>query len=393
LRLALSLVLAVALWLYVTSKENPTVIDYSQPQTVGVVNIGQGLTVTNTLPTVHVRLRVSSGNQILTTSSLRFWVNVFGYKPGSYHSVPVQHYSDPGIKVVSITPASIPVTIERVESRNVPVVAHVSAPAPTGYEMGTPEFSPNVITVQGPESLVSQVAQASVDINLAGVRSSLQGPQTPTLFDSQYNQIVGVSRLRLTPQQVTVTVPVTQLASFKTVPVLVTVRGRPKTGFGVSGISVQPAEITATGSPAILSRLTKVSTAPVSVAGRGAGTLTVHSSVRLPRGTGSDVRTVTVRIQLAPVEVSTSIQVGVTPTGVPQGLVASTTPASVLVTVVGPSSQLASAARGMRAYVDVTGFFAGTYFLQPSVIAPKGLTVGEIAPVRVTVTLQPAPTH
>jgi YbbR domain-containing protein len=393
LRLALSLVLAVALWLYVTSKENPSVIDYSQPLQITATNVGHQLTVTNNLESVHVRLRVPNGSQIITSSNLRFYVNLLGKGPGSYKSVPVQYYADPGIKVVSITPSHVPVTIERLETRSVPVLAHVSVAAPTGYEAGTPQFNPNAIQVQGPASLVSQVAQASVDVNLAGVKSGLEGTQAPTLLDSQGNPVVQASRLMLIPAQVGVTVAVRQLASFKTLPVLVRIKGQPKTGYGVSGISIQPAEITATGSPAILSRLSKAFTGYVSVAGLGAGTVTRSTAIRLPHGVDSTTKSVNVRIQLAPVEVSTSIQVGVSPVGVAPGLVARTTPAVVLVTVVGPSSRLASAARNIRATVNVSGYFAGTYSLQPTVLAPPGLAVEEVAPTEVTVNLQPAPTR
>jgi YbbR domain-containing protein len=394
LRLGLGLVLAVVLWLYVTSKENPTIIDYNQPLPVAISQIGDQFTVTNGLGSVKIRLRVGSGSQIITTANFHASVNLFGMRPGSYRAVPVDVIStDPGIKVVSIIPSHIPVLIEQKLTKQVPVLAHVVTSVPDGYVMGKPQFSPSVVSVSGPRSLVSQVTQASVDVYLSGVRTSLEGPpQPPTLLDNQSNQIIGAKQLLVVPQDVQVTVPVRQLNSFKTIPLLVPIKGQPKPGFGVAGISVQPAEITANGPPSVLNRLSKAYTDSVSVAGRGAGTVVAHTSISLPRGVSSSDRRVTVRIQLAAVEVSTSIQVGVSPTGVLTGLVARTTPASVLVTVIGPSSQLARAARRMSATVNVAGFAAGIYYLQPTVVAPRGLTVGEVSPVRVSVSLQVAPT-
>jgi YbbR domain-containing protein len=219
------------------------------------------------------------------------------------------------------------------------------------------------------------------------LHTSLEGPQQPTLLDSQGVPVAGASRLSVFPAEVQVSVPVRQLASFKTLPLLVRIRGRPRAGFGVSGVTVSPTEITATGSPKVLSQLSKLYTAPVSIAGKGQGTVKVRSSVQLPKGVGSSVRTATVSIQLAPVYSSTSIQIGIAPVGVLPGLVAHTTPASVLVTVVGPSSQLARAGKSMRAVVNVTGYAAGTYTLTPSIAVPRGLSIGGVYPQTVTVTL------
>src|ERR1700737_104719 len=75
LRLGLALVLAVVLWLYVTSKENPTVIDYNQGLPVAIAQIGDQYTVTNSLGSVHVRLRVGSGSQIITTANFHAYVD------------------------------------------------------------------------------------------------------------------------------------------------------------------------------------------------------------------------------------------------------------------------------------------------------------------------------
>lgn len=392
LRLGLSLVLAVALWLYVTGKENPTVLDYNQALPVGTANVGNGLTVTNALPPVHVRIRIDNVNQLITTTSFHTFVNLLGRRPGTYSAVPVQVVSDPGIHVVQVTPSTVPVIIEKQLDKNVPVVAHVLTPASAGYEMLQPRFDPNFIHVSGPSSLVSQVTEASVDLNLAGVKTSLEGPERPLLLDSQGVAVAGAGRVLLDPPEVNVHVPVRQLASFKTLPVLVPIRGLPRPGFGVNGVTAQPAEVTAKGPARILTRLSTASTGPVWVSNRSAGQVKASVPVRLPAGVTSSSGRVTVRVEIAPVEVSSSIQVGVEPQNVSPGLSAHTTPAYVLVTAVGPSSLVRRAARSIRATIDLAGYTAGTYVLSPRISAP-GLTVHGIYPAQVTVSLQPAPTR
>src|SRR5918912_1619464 len=74
LRLALSFVLATALWLYVTSREDPTLAwDFLPPLSVNVENPNPHLTVTNVLPQVHVRIRA---NRNLPPSQASFFAFV-----------------------------------------------------------------------------------------------------------------------------------------------------------------------------------------------------------------------------------------------------------------------------------------------------------------------------
>lgn len=395
LRLALALTLAVGLWLYVTHKQDPGTIDFGQPIAVSTSNLDPAVTLTNTLPSVHVRYRTDNPNVFVTPGSFRASVNLQRKGKGTYDRVKVQVTSDPGITVVNVSPAFIPVVLDLVLTKRVPVVARYQVRTPpAGYEAGTPKIVPSVVQVSGPASIASQVTQVSVEIDLSGAGSTIIEDARPTPENSQGIPVNGAGSLSIDPLTVRVNVPITAVAGYKTLPVLVPVVGHPRAGYGVAGITVDPPAITASGPPKPLAHLSTVSTSPVNVSGHSGGTLRRRLKVLLPKGV-SPIGTlrVTVIILLKPVEASSSTEIGVVPENVAPGLVAHIRPADVLVTFVGPTSALRRAAHGLAAVVDLNGLGLGIYQLVPRVTAPRGLLVQHVNPVQVGVVVQLAPTR
>ncbi len=388
LRLALSLALAIALWLFVTGKNNPNSIDFVQPIPV-TTSSGIDETVTNTIPTVHVRYRTDSPNTIVTSNTFQAEISLLNRRPGVFRHIPISVLStNPAVTVVSVTPAYTTVVLEPVISKTVPVVAqYLDRGLPSGYNAGTPTFTPNTIVVKGPKSVVSQVAQAQIDLNLAGSRTSILALFHPLPADSLGSAIPNSGRLTLSPNVIEVSVPIKAVASFKSLPVLVPLRGLPRSGYGVVRLTVTPSELTAKGSPGLLNHTSSVSTAPVYVSGRRAGTVVQQVAIALPRGLTSTVSRAKVTIVLQSVDAGTSTQVGVRIRNVMPGLVAHLRPGAVLVTVVGPSSSLSTVPSGVSAVVDLSGRGTGTYQFAPRVVAPHGFRLESVYPRTVTVSI------
>lgn len=393
-RLGLALLLAIALWLYVTGKQNPSFVDFAQPIPVSPENLGVGLTVTNTLGFVHIRYKSDTPNTYLTPQSFQASVNLITHRPGTYLRVPVNVTADPGIDVQKVSPAYVSVAIDRTLTKKVPVVASYgnTRTPPAGFNAQTARLTPNTVTVSGPESLVSQVAEAEVSLDLSGARSTILELSKPVAVNSLGALIQAGNKLLLAPAQVQVEVPIHAVASLKTLPVLVPIAGHPRTGFGVTNVSVNPAAITAKGSPSALSHISSISTSAVSVSHHGRGTFSDRVRVRFPRGVTSSVRRVQVQVRLSAVDASSSTEIGVTPQNVIPGLVAHIRPGYVLTTLVGPSSSLSAGAHGVSAVVDLTNYGIGVYQLTPHVTVPRGLIVGNVYPQTVTVTIQAAST-
>jgi YbbR domain-containing protein len=278
-----------------------------------------------------------------------------------------------------------------VQQKQIPVTPFTVGRPPAGYAAQAPHIYPPLISVTGPRTLVSQVARATVDLNLAGFTSTLDGTFSPSLLSAQGLPVSGATRLLINPAQVTVHVDIKSLSSFKPVPVLVELSGHPHSGFGVTGVAISPPEVTLQGSTARLRGLTSVSSVPVNLSNRKSS-FSAAAALKLPKGVAASKRTVRVRISVQPVDSYTSVEVGITLTGVPLGLTAQAFPARVLVTVIGPATGVRDVARKMTAVVNVAGFGAGRYSLTPSLSVPPRFRVANVYPGKVSILLQTVPT-
>lgn len=387
LRLILSVALATALWVYVTGKQDPTIgFSFGQPIPVSAANVPNGVTLITNLGTVTVEVRVSNRNRVLTASNFRAFVNLQNLAAGM-HVVPVEVVADPGIQVLRVSPARVTVVLDSLVSKHVPVRWHILTQPPQGYTISNVIVSPSTVGVSGPRSILAELSQGGVYIDLSQTRSSISGVYKVSPETGQGSEISGAGHVTVDPPQVQVRVNVASLYGYKALPVLVSLKGQPANGYGVTSVTSKPSDVTLSGSPQALSQLVAVSTRPISLRGRRQGTFQIKVPLQLPHGVSVHSPYVSVTVKVAPVTTSTSFDVAITPINLPPGLAVHTQPASVLVSLVGPLSALQGAGRRMQARINLSGYGVGTFTISPTVTAPPGTTIGGVYPSAVTITL------
>jgi YbbR domain-containing protein len=355
---------------------------------VNVENPNPHLTVTNVLPQVHVRIRA---NRNLPPSQASFFafVDLTRFHRG-LHTVRVQVSADPGIQVLKVTPSHVRVMLDTQTERTVPVRAHISSKPQPGFIIGGAiQLNPSTVRVSGPDAMVSQVTQAAVYVDLTGARTSVTGTYRPALVNGQ-NTTMTNRLVTMDPPVVHLTLPIIPLSGFKTLPIVPSIRGVPRAGFGIVGASVSPVEATVYGSPNSLRGLSSISTSPVWVAKRTGGRLRQVATLQLPRGVRSSVSRVWVSVQIGAVGVTQSVQIPLKVASVAKGLRATPHPTAVTVSLFGQPAQLQRARAGLRALLDLGSLRAGGHQVQPRIQVPAGVQVEAVYPSRVTVTLTPA---
>ncbi|HZT96132.1 MAG TPA: hypothetical protein VFB34_04770 [Chloroflexota bacterium] len=389
-RLILAFVLAIALWLYVNSRNAPDAsVVYPQAIAVAPENIPSGLTIRNVIPSVTVSIRPSQLGVQIPPSAFVASIDLQGLGPGLHRSVPVHLSWDPTVSVVSYRPRSAAVVLEPVVSKDVPVQIRVlSAPA-YGYALkpGSLYVTPSTVRISGPKPFVAQVAKAAVFVALGSDRTNIHSSFTPSLENAQGRAISG--HVSVSPGIVHVHAVIQQLAAIKTLPILVSVRGEPAAGFGVTSIQVLPSGLTAYGPPRYLGALDSLDTRPVFVGGMRGGWKRIRVRLRVPRHVYVPRRRVTVTVHVGPVSGAASFTAAVRPVGNSTGYNVTLSPGSVLVTIDGPSPGLGSAATHVVATVNVVGLSPGTYKLPLTVSVPRGDRLDSVSVHSVQVTLHP----
>lgn len=271
--------------------------------------------------------------------------------------------------VVSCEPSSVRVNVERYITRRVPVVLETSGGLP-GYYLDSAKTDPTMLSVSGPQSLVSQVARAvaSIDVSLlSGERRSDRNSVQIRLQDAAGNTVES-DLIEITNQTVlTDTVVVeTELVPMREVPLEVEslVTGEPAEGYELLEVTVSQESLLIAAADEVLDAITVLTTdQPLSIEG---ATQDVTGTVRLRRPTGIENTvpydvTVTARIGEMTAQ-RTLRQVQVEVDGLDDSLRVSLSREKQTVQLTGPYTFINGLSQSdVRLFVDVNGLGEGTH--------------------------------
>ena len=271
--------------------------------------------------------------------------------------------------VVSCEPSSVKVNVERYITRRVPVVLETSGGLP-GYYLDSAKTDPTMLSVSGPQSLVSQVARAvaSIDVSLlSGERRSDRNSVQIRLQDAAGNTVES-DLIEITNQTVlTDTVVVeTELVPMREVPLEVEslVTGEPAEGYELLEVTASQESLLIAAADEVLDAITVMTTdQPLSIEG---ATQDVTGTVRLRRPTGIENTvpydvTVTARIGEMTAQ-RTLRQVQVEVDGLDDSLRASLSREKQTVQLTGPYTFINGLSQSdVRLFVDVNGLGEGTH--------------------------------
>ncbi len=169
-------------------------------------------------------------------------------------------------KVLSVSPSRITVNVDDYISKNVPVEIISSGQHAQGYYYGTPQTTPELITLSGARSVVEQAAKAVYHFDSTGITSSV-------------NQSVNLAVLSEGGEQLDITGFTNLPAAILKVPVFpqksVPVNPRSaiigmenlKSGYEFLGLTVRPENVFVAGDSAKLGAITEVLTEPLDISG------------------------------------------------------------------------------------------------------------------------------
>lgn len=387
----LALVLAIAIWTNATQAEDPVRTRFLEVplQYVGLP-ADTVLVDADVRQVVQIRLEgPDSILQALMPAEFSATVDLSRVPSGERTAVDiVVSGGRPGATISFITPEAIDVLLEQQVTRDVPVELDLRGAVARGHNQGEPLLDPPTIRVAGAESRVSELDFALVTVFLNSTAETLVESSQPVFYDLA-GRVASVTGLELSSDEVTVTVPVEEAAGFADKLVTVEWVGEPAPGYRLLSVTADPPSILVEGRPALVNRLTSVTTEPIDINGL-TQTFEQTAVLDLPEGLSVDPeQIVTVRIEVEPIlTTSTFIRVPER-RGLRSGFEATVEPTQVRVVVFGPLPVLdALAESDVRVILDLFGLEEGTYSIEPDVIVPdRGIEVRSVQPTAVSVTI------
>ncbi len=389
-----SLLLALAVWLAAVTAADPDQVRvYPTPVKIEVVGQDPGLIVDGTLPKeVDLTLRApqSVWNQLTARpDSIHAVLDLSGLSAG-LHTVNVQiQVAERPVRIVSANPSSVSIRLEPLVTKTLPLQASTAGQPAIGYQPGELSIDPKQVVLAGPQSIVARVTRVEVNVNITGIRDSLDQSVNIQALD-QNN--VRVTNVTIQPPAAHITLPVTRQGGFRDLAVKVVVRGQVASGYRLDSISVSPPVVTVYSSnPDLVNALPGVvETQPLDLES-AKDNVTLRVPLNLPGGVSAvGDQTVVIQAGISPIQSSLTLSgQAVEVTGLPTGMNAQVSPATMDVILSGPLPVLNALSRqDVHVTVDASGLGAGSYQLTPTVqVLASGITVESLLPGTVEVVL------
>ena len=394
--LILAVVLAVVVWVLAVTNTDPVEKrTYNRLVSIEHTGLNPAHVITSELPE-QIALILSAPvstwrTDLAAPDAVRAVIDLSDLQAGT-HTVPVNlQIAARPVKVESFSPDEIEIIIEEVYRESFPVnLVQPSSPA-IGYEAGNPTISQENATVQGPASLVVQVAEVQAVLDISQAQEDIDEDLELRAVNEDGVLISGVS---ITPEDVNVKMAISQRGGYRNVTVKVATIGQIKSGYRLTDISSNPLVVTVFATdPQLVNELPGfVETQPLNL-NDASEDMVVSLPLDLPSGmTVVGEQTIKVSVSIAPIQGSITLtNLPLETVGLDSTLSAVLSPDRVDIILSGPLPTLDELIPGnVRVFIDLTDAEQGISQVEPSVeINIQNVRFESLLPATIEVEITP----
>ena len=259
--------LSFGLWIYVTNIENPIKSYELNKVPVEIKNSdnlkSSGLTLSPN-QNFYVNLKIEGSSQDLFSIDKEDFkisvdLNELVLKKGENKVMVRIEEAPQDIKIKNSTGLTIRINAEEYKTKEVPVKSKINVISKSGYYVATPIFSPDIVLVSGPESLVDKVKSVVAEAEESNVVKTIIKNYTVIPVDDNYKEVIGV---QLSQKWVEATIEINE---GKTVPIKINVIGTIQNDLKLKSISSDTTEIGITGPKSILDSISEIGTENIDI--------------------------------------------------------------------------------------------------------------------------------
>jgi len=297
------------------------------------------------------------------------------------------------VRIISTSPQQVSFTLEAFATRRLPLRFEITGQPAPGFTEGATIVSDSRVTISGRKSIVDQVNEAVITLDITDAQQEIQQDRPVELLDENGSPVTG---LTVDPEMVNLHQLIERPSTYREVTVKVVTAGQPAEGYRLTNIAASPQVVTVfSSSPDLVREMPGfVETTPITLTGV-TDDIEQRVFLVLPEGVSvAGEQSVLVQVNIAAIESSLPLSLNVEVIGLLPGLQAQIAPATVDLIISGPLPTLQTLQAGdIRVVLDLTDLEPGQYALQPRVeILPIGLQSDSILPANIEITITIAPT-
>jgi YbbR domain-containing protein len=259
-----ALIIAIILWSYVMSEENPLITPEFRNIDVSFENIDslerQNLIVMEPKE-AKITVKVSGKRNDISKISEKdiiATVDLSGYTEGN-KKVPVYVEVPSEVKLVDYSPKEISFKFEKIIRKGCPVTIETEGKLPQGYVLGEAEVKPQSVYIEGPRSWVNSVSKVIASVNVADKKDDINVSMPIKLVDDEGNDVRGVEKDQ---NAVDIFIPVYRA---KKVPIKLQTENQLPDNYQVMDININPSTIEIKGKKEAIVGITSIKTKPIDI--------------------------------------------------------------------------------------------------------------------------------
>lgn len=259
----LSLVIAFGLWIIVINIDDPVDEKSFSNIKVNLINTNV-LTEQNKVYEVinntdSVRVRVEASRSLLENlSSADIVAEADFAKMAEDETVEINFYSlrsNEAIRSISGSNSKVELNVENKKTKRLVLNTETQGEPMDGYVVGTISMDQNRVEISGPESVISRISSAVLQVDISDSVSEISTYADVILYDVDGKE-VSSKQVTMNTGFVKVTIPILKT---KEVPIIVETTGVPADGYGVTGVVEQSVDkVTIAGEDKVIAGINKI---------------------------------------------------------------------------------------------------------------------------------------
>lgn len=190
----LAVALAIVGWAYFRVAGNPVtgtpeLSQLSVP--ISAVNLPLGYVPHFAEHEALVTVEAKRGDPPVKPEDIKAVLDLSGKETGVYN-VPITLVA-PDVVVQSLSPASVTLTVERIEARSFPITVHYVGSQPTGIVVSDTAILPQAAIVRAPTSVLAQISAVHADVPMPDQPKAVDEMVRPVAVDQSGAELSGLS--------------------------------------------------------------------------------------------------------------------------------------------------------------------------------------------------------
>lgn len=386
----LSVLLALLLWVYVITEQNPDVIkDISIPiRLINTVFLEESnMVLVNSPDSFRMTVKVKGKNKVLeklNENTVDAVADMAGHnlKGDNFLKININGIPE-DVNILQRSSDSLKVVLEPKINFQKSVQVNLMGDPTLGLAAMTVSMIPNDVVIMGAESQLHKINAVRVDVDIAGAKGDIKRVLPVRVLDENGKDIKDITVI---PENVEVNIPI---GNTKTVTLETDVSGQPAEGYKINAVSVEPKELLIAGKQQILEGIKSLKTEKIDISN---GTADVSKEVGLVIPEGIEIASATEKVNIfVDIEkvVTSEITVGSFEyINLAEDLMLEGIQGEVAVTIKGAESLISNTANNIIFFVDLKDAVEGPNAMDVLWEAPEGIEIQSVLPHQISVVLK-----